>query len=209
MRFYDCKIAPSPRRVRVFLAEKGIEIETVQVDLASGEQFGEAFRNINPDCVVPVLELDDGSYLTEVVAICQYLEALYPAPPLLGGSAEERARVSMWNAKVEQSGLFAVMEALRNFSKGFRGRAVSGAASHEQIPELAERGRRRIFEFFDRLDGRLGEAAYLAGEDYSMADISALVFVDFAKRVKADIPDDCSNLRRWYGEVSRRPAAAA
>jgi glutathione S-transferase len=206
MRFYNCSTAPSPRRVRVFLAEKGIEIDTVEVDLASGEQFGDAFRRVNPDCVVPVLELDDGSCISEVSAICQYLEELHPEPVLLGRNAEERARVTMWNSKVEHQGLTAVMEALRNFAKGFKGRAVSGPAGHEQIPALAERGRQRASEF---LDGQLAESHYLAGEHFSLADITALVFVDFAKWVKIGIPENCGNVRRWYDEVAARPGAAA
>ena len=209
MKFYDCKTAPSPRRVRVFMAEKGLDLETVEIDLATGEQFSDAFRQVNPDCVVPALELDDGSCLSEVVAICQYLEELHPEPALLGTTPEERARVSMWNAKVEQQGLLAVMEALRNFAKGFKGRAVAGLSSHEQIPELAERGRHRTLEFFERLDGQLADHRYLSGDRFSMADISALVFVDFAKWIKIEIPEDCANVRRWYEEVSQRPSAAA
>ncbi len=134
MKFYDCKTAPSPRRVRIFIAEKGIVVETVQVDLASGEQFGEAFRRINPDCVVPVLELDDGSHVSEVIAICQYLEERHPEPNLLGSSAEERARISMWNAKVEQQGLWVVADAFRNSVKGLAGKAVTGPQGYEQIP---------------------------------------------------------------------------
>jgi glutathione S-transferase len=208
LKFYDCKTAPSPRRVRIFLAEKGVELETEEVDLAAGQHLTDEFAAINPDRVVPVLQLDDGSYLSEVVAICQYLEELYPEPALLGSSPEERARVSMWNAKVEQLGLIAAMEALRNYSKGFRGRAIAGARNYEQIPELAERGRQRIFDFFERLDAHLANNACLAGENYSMADITALVFVDFAKWVKAGIPEECANLRRWYDDVSQRPAAA-
>ena len=208
MKFYDCKTAPSPRRVRIFLAEKGIELETGEVDLGAGEQHSEEFAAINPDRVVPVLQLDDGSYLSEVVAICQYLEELHPEPALLGSTPEERARVSMWNAKVEQLGLLAVMEALRNYAKGFKGRAVAGPRGYDQIPELAERGRQRILQFFDRLDGHLAENRYLAGDHYSMADISAIVFVDFAKWTKVEIPEDCGNVRRWYGDVSKRPAAA-
>ena len=109
MKFYDSKIAPSPRRVRIFLAEKGIKLDTVQVDLASGEHLGEAFAAINPDRVVPVLQLDDGSYLSEVTAVCQYLEELYPEPRLLGSSPEDRARVTMWNTKTEHQGLVGVV----------------------------------------------------------------------------------------------------
>lgn len=209
MKFYDCQTAPSPRRVRIFLAEKGIELETEQVDLGTGEQFSEAFRAINPDCVVPALVLDDGTCLSEAIAICQYLEALHPEPPLFGASPIERASVTMWNAKVEQQGLWAVADALRNHAKSFRGKAVSGPDSYEQIPELAERGRRRAAQFFYRLDDQLADHQFVAGDFFSVADITALAFVDFAKWVKLGMPDDASHLQRWYAEVSARPSAAA
>ena len=209
MKFYDCKTAPSPRRVRIFLAEKGIDVETVQVDLASGEQLGESFRRINPDCVVPALELDDGSCISEVLAICQYFEELQPEPVLMGNTRDERARVMMWNAKVEQQGLLAAADAFRNSVKGLKGRAVTGPEPYEQIPELAERGRQRVLQFIRRLDERLAESAYVAGENFSIADISALVMIDFARWIKLDIPDDAANVLRWYGEVSARPSAGA
>ncbi len=209
MKFYDCRTAPSPRRVRIFMAEKGMDIDTVQVDLASGEQLGEAFRRINPDCVVPVLELDDGSHLTEVIAICQYLEEVQPEPRLLGSSAEERARISMWNAKVEQQGLLGMMDAFRNAAKGLAGRALTGSESYEQIPALAERGRKRVQQFFRRLDGELADRPFIAGERFSIADISAMVVVDFAKWVKIEVPDELVNLKRWHEAVSGRPSAAA
>lgn len=209
MKFYDCKTAPSPRRVRMFLAEKGLDIETVQVDLGSGEQLGEAFRRLNPECVVPVLELDDGTCLSEVIAICQYLEDLQPEPPLMGKGSLERAKVLMWNAKVEQLGLWAMADAFRNAAKGLKGRAVPGPESYEQIPELAERGRRRVTRFFHRLDGQLADHRYVAGDNFSIADIAALVVVDFAAWIKLPVPDDAENLKRWYAEVSARPSAAA
>ena len=209
MKFYDCKTAPSPRRVRIFLAEKGIDVETVQVDLASGEQLGEAFRRINPDCVVPALELDDGSCISEVLAICQYFEELQPEPPLMGQGVEGRARVAMWNAKIEQQGLLPMADAFRNAAKGLKGRAVTGPEPYEQIPELAERGRQRVQQFFRRLDEQLADHAFVAGDAFSMADISAMVLVDFARWVKLDVPEDAANLARWYGEVSARPSAAA
>lgn len=193
----------------MFLAEKGIEIETEQVDLGAGEQFSEGFRKVNPDCVVPALVLDDGTCLSEAIAICHYLEERYPEPPLFGSTPEARALVSMWNAKIEQQGLWAAADALRNFAKGFKGKAVSGPDSYEQIPELAERGRQRAAQFFYRLEGQLAESRYVAGDHFTVADITALAFVDFAKWVKLDIPDDAENLRRWYGEVSGRPSAAA
>ena len=209
MKFYDCKTAPSPRRVRIFLAEKGIDVETVQVDLASGEQLGEVFRRINPDCVVPALQLDDGSCISEVLAICQYFEELQPEPPLMGQGIEGRARVMMWIAKIEQQGLLPMADAFRNAAKGLKGRAVTGPEPYEQIPELAERGRQRVAQFFRRLDEQLADNAFVAGDEFSMADISALVLVDFARWVKLDVPEDATHLARWYGEVSTRPSAAA
>ena len=124
MKFYDCKTAPSPRRVRVFAAEKGIDLDVVQVDLASGEQFSDEFRAKNPDCVVPVLELDDGTCLTEVIAICQYLEELHPEPTLFGETPAERAVTMMWNAKAELQGLWAMADAFRNTVKGLQGHAL-------------------------------------------------------------------------------------
>ncbi len=208
MRFFDCKTAPSPRRVRIFLAEKGVSLETVEVDLGSGEQFGEAFRTINPDCAVPVLELDDGSHISEVLAICDYLEARHPEPNLMGSDAAERARVLMWNGKVEQLGLIGVMEAFRNFSKGFRDRALSGPDQYAQNPELAERGRVRTQRFLQRLDDELATRPYLAGDRFTMADITALVCVDFAGWIKVLPPDDAEHLQRWYADVSARPSAA-
>lgn len=209
MKFYDCRTAPSPRRVRIFLAEKGIELDTVQVDLGKGEQFGEAFRAINPDCVVPVLQLDDGQCLSEVLAICSYLEALHPEPALIGETSEQRALALMWNAKVEQQGLLAMADAFRNSAKGLSGKALPGPDAYPQIPELAERGRQRVAQFMRRLDGRLGETPFLAGDNFSIADISALVFVDFAAWIKITLPADATQLLRWYRDVSARPSAAA
>ncbi len=189
------------------MAEKGIDLETVQVDLGSGEQFSESFRKINPDCVVPVLELDDGTILTEVVAICDYLESQYPEPPLLGRTPVERATVLMWNAKVEQLGLWAMAEAFRNSTKGLSNNAVTGPDSYPQIPELAERGRQRVARFFERLDNELADREYLAGSFYSMADISAMVVVDFAAWIKIAVPEGADSLKRWYGAVATGPGA--
>ena len=208
MKFYDCSTAPSPRRVRIFIAEKRLEIDTVEVDLRHGEQLGDAFRAINPDCTVPVLQLDDGTVVTEVLAVCHYLEEYSPEPALIGTTAEERATALMWNAKVEQQGLMAVAEAFRNSAKGFKERALPGQANYAQIPELAERGRVRLQHFFRRIDAQLSENEFLAGEYYSIADISALVAIDFAGWLKMAIPADARNVQRWYDSVSARPSAA-
>ena len=209
MKFYDCKTAPSPRRVRVFKAEKGIEVETVQVDLGNGEQFSDAFKAVNPDCVVPALALDSGVCLSEVVAICHYLEAQNPKPALMGTTGEEKASVLMWNAKVEQQGLWAVADAFRNSAKGLKGRALTGLVTYPQIPELAVRGRGRVEQFFGRLDGQLAENEFVAGDGYSLADISAMVVVDFSAWIKLPMPEELSNVQRWYQSVSSRPSAAA
>lgn len=209
MKLYDCKTAPSPRRVRIFAVEKGIELELVQIDLAGGEQYSEEFRAINPDCVVPVLELDDGTRISEVTAICYYLEEVRPEPPLFGTTAVERAAALMWNAKVEQQGLLGMMDAFRNAAKGLNRHALPGPDEYDQIPALAERGRRRVELFFGRLDDRLRHAEFIAGDRYSIADISGLVLVDFAKWVKIGIPEDAAHLARWYEAVSSRPSAVA
>lgn len=209
MKFYDCKTAPSPRRVRIFMAEKGLEIETVQVDLAIGEQFGDEYQAINPDCVVPALRLDDGRCLSEVLAICDYLESLHPETPLLGTSPLQRATILMWNAKAEQQGLWPTANAFRNASKGLADRAIPGPVPYPQIPALAQRGRDQVRQFYYKLDQQLETNAFLAGEQFSIADITALVATDFASRLKIRIPDDAVHTRRWYASVSARPSTAA
>ena len=209
MKLYDCNTAPSPRRVRIFAAEKGIELDKVEVDLGSGAQFSPEFQAINPDCVVPVLELDNGTHIGEVLAICHYLEEIQPEPTLLGNTPEERAIALMWNNKVEQQGLISMRDAFRNSAKGLQGHAVTGPEGAEQIPQLAERGRQCVITFFGRLEQQLGASDFVAGSYYSIADITALVLVDFARWLKIEIPDDAKNLRRWYSVVSSRPSAGA
>jgi len=209
MKFYDCRTAPSPRRVRIFAAEKEMQLETVEVDLRSGEQFTTEFREINPDCTVPVLELDDGTRLTEVLAICQYLEELQPEPALIGSTAEQRAVAMMWTLKVEQHGLMAMRDAFRNSAKGLEGHAMTGPVQYEQIPELAKRGLKASALFFERLDRRLADLEFIAGDYYSIADITALVLVDFAAWIKIGIPEGAINLQRWYEAASSRPASAS
>lgn len=208
VKFYDCQPAPSPRRVRIFIAEKGLDIETVEVDLANREQLGEAFRAVNPDCTVPVLELDDGTRLTEIFAICQYLEETFPEPPLMGADATRRALVTMWNTKIEHQGLAALSETFRNRSRGMQGRALTGPDNFEQIPELVDRGRRRFEIFMDRMDRHLGDSQYVVGDVFTIADISLLVAVDFAAWSKLSVGELRPNLRRWYELVAARPAAA-
>jgi glutathione S-transferase len=209
MKLYDYAPAPSPRRVRIFLAEKGIAVPTVQVDLRNGEQFTDGFRAINPDCTVPVLELDDGTRITDAVGICVYFEAVRPTPPLMGSDPSSKALITAAQRRAERDGFYAVMEAFRNSTPGMKGRSIPGPDGYEQIPALAERGRARVKRFFAAMEAELAGRAFVCGPDYSIADITALVTVDFAKWIKLTIPEQSVNLRRWYGEVSARPSAKA
>jgi glutathione S-transferase len=192
----------------MFLAEKHLDIPTVEVDLRNGEQFSETFRALNPDCTVPVLELDDGTCLTEVFAICQYLEDRFPEHSLFGNNAVDAALATQWNIKIEQQGLAAIAEVLRNQAKGFTGRALTGPTDYEQIPALVERGRLRAADFLRRLDAQLESNTFVAGEYFTIADITAMVFTDFAAWVRLDIPEDAANLVRWKALVAGRPSAA-
>jgi glutathione S-transferase len=172
------------------------------------EQLSPEFRAINPGCTVPVLETDEGVYLTECVAICRYLERMYPDPALFGSGATEEALVLMWNNISENEGMPAVAEVLRNLSPGFRHRVFPGPANIEQIPELVERGRIRTKQFFDRVEGRLADNQYLAGDNFSVADITLLSIVEFATWVDIDATVSRPSTARWYQQVSARPSAA-
>ena len=209
MKFYDYKSAPSPRRARIFMAEKGVEIETVQVDLGAKAQFEPEFRAVNPRCTVPALQLDDGTVLCDNASIARYLESLYPDPPLLGEGPLESALVAEWLARVEWEGLMAGADALRNSSEFFKESAITGPRPYGQIPELAARGRDRAQAFMAELDKRLAEVPYLAGERFSAADIAAYVFIDFARWVKIEPRPDQTHLARWREAVSHRPSIRA
>jgi glutathione S-transferase len=209
MKFYDCATAPSPRRVRIFLAEKKIAIPTTQVDLRAGEHLSAAFRAINPDATVPVLELDNGVRITDAVAICQYFEDIQPEPRLFGEGAEDKAIVTAWQRQAERDGFYAVMEAFRNAAPGLKGRALPGPVDYAQIPELAQRGRSRVLAFFETMDAHLADQAFVAGRRFSIADITTLVTLDWATRLKLTPAANADNLRRWHASVSARPSAAA
>src|SRR5215510_4685653 len=204
-----CATAPSPRRVRIFLAEKGLTVPTVQVDLRNGEQFTPAFRSLNPDCMVPVLELDSGAAITDIIAICRYFEELHPDPPLMGRSAEERAVIESWLRRIEWDGIYAAQEAFRNATPGLKGRALPGPVSLEQIPALAERGRLRLQHFFAWLDTRLADNEFVCGPHFTIADISGMVAVDFSAWAKLRPPEHLAHLQRWYKDVSMRPSAGS
>jgi glutathione S-transferase len=203
---YDCATAPSPRRARIRLAEKGVAHATVQVDLRTGEQLGDAYRAINPQCTVPALRTEDGLLLTDNAAITAYLEARHPEPALLGRTPAERAAVASWNWRVEFEGLLAIAEALRNGSPAMANRALPGPVNYPQIPELAERGRARVQQFLATLETQLATQPHVAGDAFSVADITAVVAVDFARVVKIRPGDEHPHLLRWRERMGLRPS---
>jgi glutathione S-transferase len=206
---YDYKMAPSPRRARILLAEKQVPHETIQIDLATGEHLAPSYRAINPACTVPALRLEDGTIITENAGIAAYLEAAYPAPPLLGRTPVEKGLVASWNVRLEYEGLMAVAEALRNSAPGLKDRAITGAENFAQIPEIAARGLTRIDLFFDMLDARLQGRNYVATDDFSVADITAVVAVDFARVVRRKPKPEHLNIARWRASLAERPSIAA
>jgi glutathione S-transferase len=206
MIFYDCLTAPSPRRARIFLHEKQAPHEVINIDLMKAEQMSDEFKLINPSCTVPVLKLDDGTMLTENSGIAAYLESAFPNPPLLGSTDAEKGLVASWNSKIEFDGLYAVAEALRNSSPMMKGRAITGAANYDQIPQLAERGLARLNAFFDTLNAHLEGREFVAIDVFSVADISAVVAVDFARVVRVKPQEHHQNLIRWRVSLAERPS---
>jgi glutathione S-transferase len=203
MKLYDGGRAPNPRRVRIFLAEKGITIPTEQVDLFSLQHRAPAYAAINPLMRVPSLVLDDGTVITESVAICRYFEALNPAPPLFGAGALGAAQVEMWQRRVEMHLLLQVATVFQHLHPAMK------VLVDPQVPAWGEANRPRIFDFLSLLDGELATRAHVAGDDFSIADITALVAVDFMRPSKLAVPDELANVRRWYAAVSARPSAKA
>ena len=210
MKLYQSDTSPNSRRVKIFLAEKGVSMPIVPVDLGAREQFSEAYAQINPRHVVPTLMLDDGTAIGEVPAIQRYLEEIYPEPPLLGATPKTRALVAMWERRVELEGFASVMEAVRNAVPGLKNRAIAGPHDYEQIPALVERNQQRVRNFYADFNARLADVAFVAGDEFSVADITAVVTVDFATK-SAGLPmaEEYVALKRWYDSVSARVSMSA
>jgi glutathione S-transferase len=210
MKLYDAAWAPSPRRVRIFLAEKGIEVERVMVDLRENEQLSDPYLAVNPRGAVPALELDDGEVICESAAICRYFEAVQPDPSLFGKTALDIGRIESWTRRIESDGYAAAVYALRNARPHFEDRGLPGKwPSVPQIPELSARGVIMWEAFTEALDTWLKGRAWIATDAYSFADISALVTIDFAKAAKLLVPENSRNIQRWHETASARPSAAA
>jgi glutathione S-transferase len=210
MKLYQSNASPNSRRVRIYLAEKGISMPLVPVDLGAREQFSDAYAAINPRRVVPTLVLEDGTAIGEVPAIQRYLEEIHPEPPLLGTTPKTKALVAMWERRVEIEGFASVMEAVRNAVPGLKGRAIAGPHDYEQIPKLVERSRQRVGHFYADFNTRLADVPFVAGDEFSVADITAVVTVDFAtKAAELPIRGEHTALKRWYDLVSARASMAA
>jgi glutathione S-transferase len=206
---YDCATAPSPRRARILLAEKGMAVEMVQIDLSQAEQLSAAYQAINPQCTVPALKLEDGTVLPDNASIAAWAEAVQPEPPLLGSTPLDKAMVASWNARIEFEGLLAVAEAFRNTSPAMRDRALTGAAPVPQIPELAQRGLTRALRFIDTLEAHMVGRDFIVGDQFTLADITAVVMIDFARIIKFKLGDSHPELRRWRTALAARPSIQA
>lgn len=206
LTFYDCTTAPSPRRARIVLAEKGIAHEVRQVDLAKGEQLSAEFRAINPACTVPALVLEDGAVLTDNAGIAAWAEAVQPDPPLLGTTPLEKAQVASWNSRIEGECFMAIAEVLRNTARGMKDRALPGPVNYAQIPELAERGRARLLDFLDRFERHMQGRDWVATDGFSLADITAGVALDFAGWVKVDVNEGRPAVAAWRAKLAERPS---
>lgn len=204
LTLYDYSRAPSPRRARILLAEKGIVHATVSVDMMVAEQMGDAYRAVNPALTIPALVLGDGQVLTDNAGIIAWAEATYPEPPLLGTTALEKAEIASWNARIEGEGLLPIAEALRNSSPAMKDRALPGLHNYAQIPELAARGMARLAVFFDMFNAHLNGREFVATNRFSLADITAVVAVDFARAVRVTPRDDQQNLLRWRAQMAER-----
>ena len=210
MKLYDFKMAPNPQRVNMFLAEKGLEIPRVEINIRERAHFTESFEAVNAVRQVPVLQLDDGTCIAESMAICRYLEELHPEPALFGHGPKEKALIEMWSRRAEIMGYLPTADMLRNSSPAFEDRGLPGVPGGvPQIADLVARGRNSLGRFFDLFEQRLGVARFVAGDAFSVADITTFVTIRFAARVEVEIPAGCGNLARWYGEVESRPSAAA
>jgi len=208
MIFYDCSTAPNPRRARMFIAEKGLEIETRDISIAKGEQLSPEFTAVNPRATLPALLTDEGEVLGENLGIAAYLEAKFPEPPLMGRTPLEKGAVMMWNAIAEFQGGMPVAEVLRNTNPHFKDRAIPGPVNHAQIPELAARGQQRLADYFNLIEERLQSSAYLASDSFTLADITGFVFVDFARVIRVRIPETNTATLAWFDKIKARPSAA-
>jgi glutathione S-transferase len=203
MKLYDSKMAPNPRRTRIFLAEKGISVPTEQVDMMAMQHKTPEYTALNPLQRMPALMLDDGAVITESIAICRYFEALQPEPPLFGEGAKDIGLVEMWNRRCELNLLFPVAQVFRHSHPAMKELEVP------QVQAWADANRPRVAEFLAILDGQLKNHAFVAGDRFTVADITALCAIDFMKPSRIPVPEGFDSLLRWREAVSARPSVKA
>ncbi len=209
MKIYDWHIAPNPRRLHIYLAEKGLKIPLEEVG-GEDTRLIPSYVAKYPHAMVPMLELDDGTCIGEAMAICRYFEEIHPDPPLMGIDAKDKAIVEMWEKRANEEGMLPASELFRNTSPDFADRGLPGSAEPiPQVPELIVRAKARMARFYRKFDEQLATNEFVAGPRYTIADITTLCAVDFGKWTDLDIPEDCKNMRRWYEAVSARPSAQA
>ena len=202
MKLYSTTGAPNPRRVRIFLHEKGIEVPTKQIDIMKGEHKKKEYKKASPLSQVPTLELDDGTFITESIAICRYFEALHPEPSLMGDNAEEIAIIEMWQRRFELLLMIGIANTYRHGHPAM-------AALEDQIKEWSEASRPRVIKMMYWFDKQIEDKEFICLNKFTIADISALVCFDFAKWPKIEIPSDCINLLNYYERLNSRPSAKA
>jgi glutathione S-transferase len=203
MKLYNSNLAPSPRRVRIFLAEKGVSIPRVDVDLGKLEHKTLAFSALNPFQTIPILELDDGTRIAETIAICRYIEALWPAPNLFGSTAVEQAMIEMWQRQLELRLLFPIAQVVRH------SHPKMAEMENPQVPDWAAVNRPKALHAMALVDETLSDQPFIAGERFTVADITGLVALDFAKSARIAIPPELVHLNRWHEVLKMRPSAAA
>lgn len=210
MKLYDFGPAANAARVRMYLAEKNLDVPIVELNVRDGAQYDEPFRTMNPFGVVPFLELDDGRVIGESIAICRYLEELHPEPSLFGRDAAERAIIEMWNRRIELDGFMPIVHAARNTFPLFAGRVVPGTRTDiPQSPEVAERGKAQLTILLDRLDPQLAANEFAAGPGFSVADITGHFMMQAATRLEMDMSESHPNVVRWQAAVAARPSTQA
>lgn len=207
MKLYDFGPAGSGRRVRVFMAEKNLQIPIVELNVRDGAQFEEPFTTLNPFHCVPFLELDDGTVIAESVSICRYLDELNPEPSLFGRSAQQRATIDMWNRRVELDGYLPMLHAVRNYVPMFAGRVIPGTRSTlAQSPAVVERGQEMLKTLLGRIEPLMADRPFIAGDAVSIADITAWFMMNMADTTNLDLGDDYPNMRHWQTMFSARPS---
>ena len=207
MKLYDFELATNAQRVRVFLAEKGLEVPTEQLNVRDDDQFVEPFTSMNPFHCVPFLELDDGTVIAESMSICRYLEELHPEPPLFGRTAEERAVIDMWLRRFELDAFIPMLHAVRNHVPMFAGRVVPGTRTDlPQLPVMVTRGKEMMEVFLTRVEPHMAQNEFIAGPDFTIADITGFFTVRMTNALEMDLTTSYPAINAWFAKVSQRPA---